>query len=102
LSCSVEDLLQHASGRDDALATEVESEINQYRHQAHCIAEMLATLRLRGDRRRTRCRDRFTGSSRSKVLTFRSASDPYVHIPTMRTHPENRSTGRCSGRCCCA
>lgn len=44
LSCSVEDLLQHASGRDDALATEVESEINQYRHQAHCIAEMLATL----------------------------------------------------------
>lgn len=44
LSCSVEDLLQHASGRDDALATEVEREINQYRHQAHCIAEMLATL----------------------------------------------------------
>ncbi|MCQ1547965.1 MAG: hypothetical protein NOF05_03860 [Candidatus Accumulibacter phosphatis] len=40
----MEDLLQHASGRDDALATEVESEINQYRHQAHCIAEMLATL----------------------------------------------------------
>ncbi len=44
VSCSVEDLLHHASGRDDAMATEVESEINQYRHWAHCIAEMLVNL----------------------------------------------------------
>ena len=82
----MEDLLQHASGRDDALATEVESEINHYRHWAHCIAEMLVTLgrlqrlvhfpardkrwtaawfpshRFRGHRRRTRYRDRFLGS----------------------------------------
>ena len=81
LSCSVEDLLQHASGRDDALATEVESEINQYRHQAHCIAEMLATLgrlqRLVHSPRRT--------SGDSRVLPVSPLARPSASHPLPRS-----------------
>ncbi len=35
-------------------------------------------------------------------LGLLTAADPYVHILTMRISPENRNTGRCSGRQCCA
>lgn len=40
----VEHLSPHTSGWDDALASEVEDEVNQYRHWAQCIAEMLVNL----------------------------------------------------------
>jgi len=44
MSCTVEDLLQRTPGCDDALGSEVEDEVIQYRHWAQCIAEMLVNL----------------------------------------------------------
>jgi len=43
-SCPVENLLQRTPGCDDALGSEIEDEVIQYRHWAQCIAEMLVNL----------------------------------------------------------